>query len=122
MVRLSPNYWLKTSVEYEPAGPSRLGAVVTNYGYSDWSTQNYLTEDNELELRVLREGDDYIVEYSEMRLSGAEQAEKDWTQIRIAHLHNADKQPIQCGLYACSPIAAGFRAEFGYFSIEGGCI
>jgi regulation of enolase protein 1 (concanavalin A-like superfamily) len=40
MVRLSPEYWLKTSVEYEPGEPSRLGAVVTNCGWSDWSTQD----------------------------------------------------------------------------------
>src|SRR6476646_1066631 len=39
MVRVSPACWLKTSGEYEPAGPSRLGSVVTNYAYSDWSTQ-----------------------------------------------------------------------------------
>src|SRR3954454_20249140 len=39
MVRVSPSCWLKASVEYEPAGSSRLGAVVTNYAYSDWSTQ-----------------------------------------------------------------------------------
>ena len=39
MVRLSPVCWLKTSIEYEVDGPSRLGAVVTSHGYSDWSTQ-----------------------------------------------------------------------------------
>jgi regulation of enolase protein 1 (concanavalin A-like superfamily) len=41
MVRLSPSCWLKSSVEHEPDGPARLGAVVTNFGYSDWSTQPY---------------------------------------------------------------------------------
>ena len=39
MVRLSPDCWLKTSVEYEPGPTNRLGVVVTNTGYSDWSTQ-----------------------------------------------------------------------------------
>lgn len=40
LVRFSPSCWLKTSVEYEPDGPSRLGVVVTNRGYSDSSTQD----------------------------------------------------------------------------------
>jgi regulation of enolase protein 1 (concanavalin A-like superfamily) len=37
MVELSPSCWLKTSCEFgEPA--SQLGVVVTNAGFSDWST------------------------------------------------------------------------------------
>ena len=40
MVRLTPGAWLKTSVEFEPGEPSRLGAVITNHGWSDWSTQD----------------------------------------------------------------------------------
>jgi regulation of enolase protein 1 (concanavalin A-like superfamily) len=35
MVRVSPSGWLKTSAEYEPIGPSRLAAVVTNDTSSD---------------------------------------------------------------------------------------
>lgn len=42
---ISENCWLKTSLEYIPEGPSHLGAVVTNNGYSDWSTQDYPTEE-----------------------------------------------------------------------------
>ncbi len=35
MIRISPDCWLKTSIEYEgPSEPSRLGAVVTNNGFS----------------------------------------------------------------------------------------
>jgi regulation of enolase protein 1 (concanavalin A-like superfamily) len=45
MVRVSAACWLKTSVEYELTGASRLGAVVTNHGYSDWSTQSVPAED-----------------------------------------------------------------------------
>jgi regulation of enolase protein 1 (concanavalin A-like superfamily) len=48
MVRVSPSCWLKTSVEYEPVGPSRLGAVVTNHGYSDWSTQAFASGPGEI--------------------------------------------------------------------------
>ena len=63
MVRLSPECWLKTSVEFEPGEPSRLGAVITNHGWSDWSTQDLdpaLARD--VAFRVTRRGADYLVE------------------------------------------------------------
>ena len=41
MVRVGPSCWIKTSVEYEAKGPCKLGAVVTNHGYSDWSLQDF---------------------------------------------------------------------------------
>jgi regulation of enolase protein 1 (concanavalin A-like superfamily) len=112
MVRFSADCWLKTSVEYEPDEPDRLGVVVTNYGYSDWSTQNYAAPANQLALRIRREGSDFTVEFAE-----AERPEI-WTQIRVAHLHQPDAAPIQAGLYACSPKAAGFSAEFDYLRVE----
>jgi regulation of enolase protein 1 (concanavalin A-like superfamily) len=52
MVRVSADCWLKCSVEFEPSGPNRLGAVVTNHGYSDWSTQNFPRHDCEVWLRI----------------------------------------------------------------------
>ena len=36
MVRVSPSCWLKTSVEHEPVGPSRLGAVVVLVFLQNW--------------------------------------------------------------------------------------
>jgi uncharacterized protein len=108
MVRVSPECWLKTSCEYEPREDSRLGAVVTNFAYSDWSTQNVPNTTRELELRVRRTGDDFIVEYRDRDA---------WVQIRMAHLHGANGGPVQAGLYACSPIDAGYRARFGYLQI-----
>ena len=120
MVRFSPDYWIKTAVEHEPEGPSRPGAVVTDHGYSDWSTQNVPASLSELELRVKREGDDYLVFYREVSLSETSQGGKEWTQIRMAHLEPPEMTAIQCGLYACSPIGAGFRAEFDYLKLERG--
>lgn len=111
MVRLSSACWLKTSVEYEPGGPGRLGAVVTNHAYSDWSTQPFAGD--EVWLRVCREGPDYIVESS---LDG-----RHWEQLRMAHLIEDDGQrPVACGLYACSPKGAGFAAEFSQLHIQPG--
>ena len=54
----------KTSLEYIPEGPSHLGAVVTNNGYSDWSTQDYPTEaaKQQLRFRIIRKrGDLYNI-------------------------------------------------------------
>jgi regulation of enolase protein 1 (concanavalin A-like superfamily) len=115
MVRISPQCWLKTSVEYEPDGPARLGVVVTNFGYSDWSTQNF--GGNEVWLRIRREGSDYTVEYAEVIPLGNE---PHWIQIRLAHLHDDSGGVVQAGLYACSPVGAGYVAEFDCVQIEKG--
>jgi regulation of enolase protein 1 (concanavalin A-like superfamily) len=111
MVRLSPSCWLKTSVEYEPDGPSRLGAVVTNHAYSDWSTQEFPLGRKAVGLRIHRRGGDYLVEAAE---DG-----RDWKQIRLAHLHeDREGALVQAGLYACSPKGAGFVAEFAFLRID----
>jgi regulation of enolase protein 1 (concanavalin A-like superfamily) len=113
MVRISPTCWLKTSVEYEPDGPSRLGVVVTNAGYSDWSTQDFPSGADTISLRVRREGGDYFVEASREGVA--------WSQLRLARLHeDQGRGPVACGLYACSPKGAGFVAEFAFFNIAAG--
>ena len=107
MVRLSPGCWLKTSVEHEPDGPSRLGVVVTNQGWSDWSTQDF--EGDGIALRVARASGDYTVH---ALVAGA------WTQLRICRLTEDDgSRPVAAGLYACSPRGAGFRATFRRLAI-----
>jgi uncharacterized protein len=121
MVRISPQCWLKTSVEYEPHGPARLGVVVTNAGYSDWSTQNVSAQTAEMLLRVRREHSDYLVEYALPERQSAADIAIAWTQIRMAHLFEDDgARAVQCGIYACSPIDAGYVAEFEYLKIERG--
>jgi regulation of enolase protein 1 (concanavalin A-like superfamily) len=112
MVRVSPSCWLKASVEYEPAGPSRMGAVVTNYAYSDWSTQGFPSGPGDVWLRIRREGDDYLVE--------AARDGRSWEQLRLAHLHEGRGMKVRCGLYACSPRGAGFVAEFDSLTIDAG--
>ncbi|MEO8027913.1 MAG: DUF1349 domain-containing protein [Bryobacteraceae bacterium] len=109
MVRMDQNCWLKTSVEYEGDDPQKLGAVVTNGGYSDWSVQDFDRNGQEIWLRVSREGDDLTVQYS---TDGSV-----WTMLRIAHLHGIGPE-LKCGLYACSPKGEGFRAEFSFLRID----
>lgn len=108
MIRVSKDFWLKTSVEYEHEALSRLGVVVTNFGYSDWSTQDFDPKNNEIDLRVSKSDRDYLVEFKS--------AHAAWSQIRIAHLHSMDEF-VQCGLYACSPIDIGYLAEFDFLEI-----
>ena len=115
MVRLSPSCWLKTAVEHEPDGPSRLGAVVTNQAYSDWSTQDFPAGRRAMGLRVHRKGGDYLVE--------AANDGRDWKQIRLAHLHEGrEGGVVAAGLYACSPRGVGFVAAFSCLRIDRGSV
>ena len=111
MVRVGPSCWIKTSVEYEAKGPCKLGAVVTNHGYSDWSLQDFPRARRQVQLRIRREAQDFLVEWK----CGAG---KNWELFRVAHLHEGAGRPIQCGLYACSPKGGGFRAEFEFLRID----
>ncbi|PFE88914.1 hypothetical protein CN325_29465 [Bacillus thuringiensis] len=112
-VMISENCWLKTSLEYIPEGSSHLGAVVTNNGYSDWSTQDYPTEaaKQQLRFRIIRKSGDYTIYVKKSH---------QWEQIRIAHLmEDIGKEPVKIGFYTCSPSKnKGFETEFLNFTIE----
>lgn len=108
MVRLSPDFWIKTAIEYESEEPNKLGAVVTRDGYSDWSTQDVGDNLKAVFFQISRKGSDFIVKYKE-------RYDLPWVQLRMAHLR--DNIIIQCGLYACSPKEAGFTAAFNYLRI-----
>ncbi|MCM3789900.1 DUF1349 domain-containing protein [Domibacillus indicus] len=108
MVRYSKDTWIKTSVEYIPGGKSKLGAVVTKHGYSDWSSQAFSQEDFSLYYRITKKESDFYVEYS---------VDGDvWTQIRMTHLPEATH--VQAGIYACSPQGEGYEAAFDFIKIE----
>jgi uncharacterized protein len=110
MIRFSEDVWLKTSIEYIPDGPSKLGAVVTNHGYSDWSTQYIDRDDVNIYLRISKINNDCYVDYS---WDG-----EDWSQIRIAHLHLPKNSVIQAGIYACSPQGENQSVRFDFLTIE----
>lgn len=100
--------WIKASVEYENEKYQRLGSVVTNSGYSDWSTTDISADIKDLYYRLSRRKDDFLIESS---LDGIE-----YKQMRICHLHNAEKN-VRFGVYACSPEASSFEAVFTEMSI-----
>lgn len=115
MVRFSETCWLKASVEFEPDGPSPLGAVVTNHGYSDWSLQEFSAPscDGCLSycLRVKLQGTEVQVEHSATEFG-------PWRLIRMARLSPEAGNQAACGIYACSPQARGYRAEIEFLRID----
>lgn len=110
MIRYSEEYWVKASLEYLGEGPSKLGAVVTNDGYSDWSTQLVETDKIELYYRLSKIGQVIYVDFS---WDGT-----DWQQIRIAHLAVPVNHPVKAGVYACSPQGKNQEVQVEFLKVE----
>ena len=123
IVYIDGENWFKASIEYETASFSRLGSVVTNFGYSDWATTDIPTI-HEIWYRLSRRGPDFLIESS---LDG-----EAFRQMRIFHLHklgettaetgklNPPAPPeiaVRFGIYACSPLESYFTAEFEGFEL-----
>ncbi|MFT8329569.1 MAG: DUF1349 domain-containing protein, partial [Oenococcus oeni] len=105
MLYLNENNWAKFSSEYENVQFQRLGGVVTKNAYSDWATQDIPTNIKGIDYKVIREANDFIVEYSF--------DDKDYHQLRIFNLaFDKTLDKVQIGLYACSPQGKGFEAQF----------
>ncbi len=105
---LDSENWIKASVEYGDEKNAFLGAVVTNNGYSDWSTTRISNEIKSMWFRLSRRGDDFCIENS---TDG-----KDFAHIRICHMFNV-KDTINFGVYACSPENGAFKATFTNFEM-----
>ena len=100
---LDSDNWLKASSEYENNRIQRLGSVITNNGYSDWSSMDIDASIKEIWFRFSRRNDDFCVESS---FDGV-----TFNQMRICHMFNV-KDEIQFGIYACSPENSSFKATF----------
>ena len=101
---LDSDNWFKASVEYEDDKIQRLGSVVTQNGYSDWSSNDISSEIKSIWFRFSRRESDYYVEYS---MDG-----KEWKQMRMFHMFKGGEE-ITFGIYACSPSkGASFDATF----------
>ncbi|UOE94792.1 DUF1349 domain-containing protein [Alkalihalobacillus sp. LMS39] len=110
MIRFSEDMWVKTSLEYIPDGLSKLGAVVTNRGYSDWSTQYVDCKTVQLYYRISKIEQNCYIDVS---WDGEE-----WNQIRIAHLDVPKDATVLAGIYACSPQGQEQEVRFDYIKIE----
>lgn len=100
---LDSDNWLKASVEYENDKIQRLGSVVTNNGYSDWSSVDIDASIKSMWFRFSRREDDFCIENS---VDGV-----NFKQMRICHMFNA-KERISFGIYACSAEDSAFKASF----------
>jgi regulation of enolase protein 1 (concanavalin A-like superfamily) len=109
MIRIDRLNWIKVSTEYENEDCSRLGSVVTNLGYSDWATQDISSDHSEMWYRISKNGSDFLLENS---YDG-----QNWLQLRVTHLHKLT-DPLQVGVYACSPIGKNFWCRFNLLSIS----
>jgi regulation of enolase protein 1 (concanavalin A-like superfamily) len=44
-----------------------------------------------------------------------------WVQMRMAHLMEDNRiTPVKAGLYACSPLGAGYKACFDFLRVQQG--
>ena len=100
---LDSENWIKASVEYENDKIQRLGCVVTNNGYSDWSSVDIDASIKSMWFRLSRRDDDFCVENS---VDGV-----NFNQMRICHMFNV-KDEIPFGIYACSAEDSSFEAAF----------
>lgn len=105
---LNSENWLKASIEYENNEIQRLGSVVTNNGYSDWSSVDVDASIKSIWFRLSRREDDFCIENS---VDGV-----NFKQMRICHMFNA-KDKIKFGIYACSPENSSFKASFSDFAL-----
>ena len=100
---LDSENWIKASVEYENEKIQRLGCVVTNNGYSDWSSVDIDASIKSMWFRLSRRENDFCVENS---VDGV-----NFNQMRICHMFNV-KDEVPFGIYACSAEDSSFEAAF----------
>ena len=124
IIYLNSENWFKASIEYENEIFSRLGSVVTNFGYSDWATTDIDTISC-IWYKLSRRGSDFLVESS---FDGV-----NFKQMRIFHLHELGEttekmgqsnpplvsgRSVTFGIYACSPTESSFMATFSEMKLE----
>lgn len=107
---LDSENWLKASVEYENEDIQRLGSVVTNNGYSDWSSVDIGASVKSMWFRLSRRESDFCVENSTDGVN--------FHQMRICHMFGAG-DTVSFGIYACSPEDSSFKAAFTDMEITG---
>ena len=112
MVKVDDQCWVKAGIEYTDGLP-RLSCVVTNEGYSDWSTQTWKLDNDQtttsLRVRVskllpgLEQGPSLVMEASPFRKGDTAESAGEWFQVRIASLRSRDK-PWKMGVFAICPV------------------
>lgn len=129
MVLVDDETWVKAGIEYTDGVP-RLSCVVTNEGFSDWSTQLWTDWDADgrttsIRVRVSKllpghaQGPALVFEAAPWVEGATADTPAEWVQVRIASLRSGEK-PWRMGLFAISPIeAAGCTARFHHVLLGG---
>ncbi|CAL5986486.1 Conserved_hypothetical protein [Hexamita inflata] len=105
---IDENNWVKAGLEGS-IDFKQIGAVVTQSGYSDWSSFDFDPKCEQVILRLHRKGDDFKIEFKTDNM--------DWTQLRIFHMTNV-QETVKIGVMACSPSQSSFDAKFDQFKLE----
>jgi regulation of enolase protein 1 (concanavalin A-like superfamily) len=124
--------FVKAGLEYADK-EIRLSVVVTNHGFSDWSTQSWRYDRGEgplassLRLRLHKlnppQGPCILIEADTSEASEPlkwcpnEGPRARWTFVRIAPIHAEVGVPWRCGVFCAAPVAAGTVASFSHASI-----
>ena len=114
MILVDSETWVKAGIEFVDGVP-RLSCVVTNSGYSDWSTQHWAqwdpkSEATSIRIRVTKllpgkeQGPSLVMEAAALTGDPASTEGANWFQVRIASLRSGDA-PWRMGLFSISPIA-----------------
>ena len=102
IVFINKDCWLKTGIEYVDDVP-RMSAVVTNFGWSDWSTKKVASSNVRIRLSQCGNGS-YVIE-SQSTSSDRDDL-KAWDLVRICHLSAAlTADTVDVGIFACCPVA-----------------
>mmetsp|Transcript_6020 Transcript_6020/g.14092 ORF Transcript_6020/g.14092 Transcript_6020/m.14092 type:complete len:160 (+) Transcript_6020:575-1054(+) len=121
-------------------GVPRLSCVVTNDGYSDWSTQAWTasskpmpapgggtTTTTSARVRVskllpgVEQGPALVMEACTYNEGDGAEAEGEWVQVRIASLRSGTK-PWRMGVFAICPVAnRGCTVHFHHMSLGPKC-
>jgi regulation of enolase protein 1 (concanavalin A-like superfamily) len=127
MVLVDEGTWVKAGIEYTDGQP-RLSCVVTNDGFSDWSTQLWPDWDatqrtTSIRVRVSKllpgpaQGPALVYEAAPWAEGDTADSSAQWVQIRISSLRSG-QQAWRMGLFAISPIAAaGCEVRFHHIQL-----
>lgn len=107
MIYIDANHWMKCGIEYCD-GSARLSVVVTNHGFSDWSTQPWPSYAVRLKVHKIQQSSSIVIE-------AAAKDSSEYQFIRIAHLQCSEspsKDWLVGPFYACPTKQRGCVATF----------